>query len=374
MPFLTRPADRVAAAFVAAARPTRSTSNPAGRASRRGPRTGRRDVGPAGTTNLARDPTGVAASWRHALPSPAVSSGPDVRIVVPPPGAHGGDGAAIAEALGVGPEEILDLSASLNPLAPDVSDLVRRHSTAATRYPDPRDATGALAAAMGIDPGRLLLTNGGSEAIALVAAELGGRVLAEPEFSLHPRGSTGPTWRSDPHSPSGVLASAAEAGAADVWDEAYFPLATGRWTAGRPGTTVGSLTKVFACPGLRLGYVLDDDVERFAARQPAWPVGTVALAVLVDLLEVADLPRWRDGIAALRADLVALLAEHHLVADAADAPWVLVAGPGLRERLAPHGVVVRDCTSFGLPDHVRIAVPDEPGLARLAAALEATTP
>ena len=133
----------------------------------------------------------------------------------------------------------------------------------------------------GVDPGRLLLTNGGSEAIALVAAEVGGRVAAEPEFSLLPRGAGGPVWRSDPHSPSGALAGPADH--ADVWDEAYYPLAAGRWTADR-GCTVGSLTKVFACPGLRLGFVLGDDAERIARRQPAWSVGSVALAVVVDLL------------------------------------------------------------------------------------------
>lgn len=297
-----------------------------------------------------------------------------MRIEVPPPGAHGGDGPAVARALGIDPDAVLDLSASLNPLAPDVAGLVRRHAGDAGRYPDPTAATAALADAMGVDPGRLLLTNGGSEAIGLVAAELGGHVLAEPEFGLHPRRPGGPTWRSDPHSPSGLLATEAEAGAVDVWDEAYFPLATGRWTARRPTTTVGSLTKVFACPGLRLGYVVDDEVGRFAARQPAWAMGTVALAVLVDLLPAADLVGWRDGIARLRGDLVALLDRHGLVAEAADAPWVLVAAPGLRARLAPHGIVVRDCTSFGLPGHVRIAVPDEAGLARLAAALEVSTP
>ncbi len=57
---------------------------------------------------------------------------------------------------------------------------------------------------MGVEEGRLLLTNGGAEAIALVAAEIGGRV-DEPEFALYPRGD-GPLWRSNPHSPSGLLA------------------------------------------------------------------------------------------------------------------------------------------------------------------------
>jgi histidinol-phosphate/aromatic aminotransferase/cobyric acid decarboxylase-like protein len=58
------------------------------------------------------------------------------------------------------------------------------------------------------------------------------------------------------------------------------------------------------------------------------------------------------------------------VACARDAPWVLVDGAGdLRARLARRGVLVRDCTSFGMPGTVRIAVPDERGLARLEAAL-----
>jgi histidinol-phosphate/aromatic aminotransferase/cobyric acid decarboxylase-like protein len=32
-------------------------------------------------------------------------------------------------------------------------------------------------------------------------------------------------------------------------------------------------------------------------------------------------------------------------------------------------VLVRDCTSFGLRDHVRVAVPDDQGRERLAVAL-----
>ena len=53
----------------------------------------------------------------------------------------------------------------------------------------------------------------------------------------------------------------------------------------------------------------------------------------------------------------------------ADAPWVLLHEPGLRERLAPRGVLVRDCASFGLPGVARMAVPDSPGLDRVATAL-----
>ncbi len=70
------------------------------------------------------------------------------------------------------------------------------------------EATRLLADALGVDVGGVLLTNGGAEAIALLAAEVGGRVVAEPEFSLHPRGESGVWWRSNPHNPTGRLAAA----------------------------------------------------------------------------------------------------------------------------------------------------------------------
>lgn len=285
-------------------------------------------------------------------------------MTTPAPRAHGGDGPAVARALGLDPSSILDLSQSLNPFAPPVDAILGKHLDAVAQYPDRRDATAAMADAIGVPVDHLVLTNGGSEAISLVARELGGRVAAEPEFSLHPRGTGGPTWRSNPHSPSGRLSTAHEH--ADVWDEAFYPLATGEWTRGDIGSVVvGSLTKVFACPGLRVGYVVGVDAERLTRHQPEWPVSSLALAVLPHLLESTALREWRDAIARQRIALVEVLAQHGLAADAADAPWVLVASTGLRDRLAPHGVVVRDCTSFGLRGVARIAVPDDRGLDRL---------
>jgi histidinol-phosphate/aromatic aminotransferase/cobyric acid decarboxylase-like protein len=210
----------------------------------------------------------------------------------------------------------------------------------------------------------VLLTNGGSEAIALVSRAVGGSVVSEPEFSLHPRESGSTRWRSNPHNPSGLLAQAGDT--ADVWDEAFYPLATGSWTRGDDDSiVVGSLTKVFACPGLRLGYVLADDVEQFAVEQPVWSVNGLALAMLPELLARADLVLWCKAIEHRRFELATLLRERGYEPSSSDAPWLLVEAPGLRERLAPRGVVVRDCTSFGLPGHVRIAVPDDAGLERL---------
>ena len=292
---------------------------------------------------------------------------------IPAPGPHGGDGPAIARALGWPVDEVLDLSVSLNPCAPDLQALAARHLDSLRHYPDPSSATRLLADALGVEPARVVLTNGGAEAIALVAARIGGTVAVEPEFSLHPRNGHGPVWRSDPNNPTGRLAAADIA--ADVWDEAFYPLATGRWTAGRAAVaTVGSLTKVFACPGLRLGFAITDELTgvtgNSAATSQVWSVNALALALLPDLLERADLDKWARMIAELRGQLVDVLTQHGLSAEPSDANWVLVRADGLRDRLARLGVVVRDCASFGLPGVVRIAVPDEDGLERLSKALD----
>ncbi|MBK5221529.1 MAG: aminotransferase class I/II-fold pyridoxal phosphate-dependent enzyme [Acidimicrobiia bacterium] len=300
---------------------------------------------------------------------------------VPPPGDHGGDGAAIARWLGVDVAQVLDLSASLNPFPPDVAAAVVDQIDSVGRYGDIAAGEVVLAAAMGVDPGVAVLTNGGSEAIALVAAVMPRGRIDEPEFSLYRRhlhevADDAPRWRSNPHSPSGALA-APDATAA-VWDEAYWPMTTGTWTRGDHldgAVVVGSLTKLLACPGLRLGYVLAPDpttADALRARRPEWSVGALALAVLVEVLAAVDLRASAAAVRQARFELVRVLVTRGFDVEAADAPWVLVhSATGLRDALAARGVVVRDCTSFGLPGTVRIGIPPPAALDRLAAALDA---
>lgn len=287
-----------------------------------------------------------------------------------PDGPHGGDGVRIAQYLGTDPASIIDLSASLNPFAPDASAIAARHLEALHRYPNPSAAEKKLADAIEIDASRLVLTNGGAEAIALVAADLGRGVVVEPEFSLYarhlptaePSTRTDPNvrWRSNPNNPLGHLAKADET--ALVWDEAFYPLATGRWSRGDATWRVGSLTKLWACPGLRLGYILaprSTDAERVRARQPRWAVNGLAEAMVPELLDQTDLAGWHQKLVEHRSRFCGALHDLGLRTGAeSTANWVLVNHKdNLRSRLAANGVIIRDCRSFGLTDTYRIAVP-----------------
>jgi histidinol-phosphate/aromatic aminotransferase/cobyric acid decarboxylase-like protein len=100
----------------------------------------------------------------------------------------------------------------------------------------------------------------------------------------------------------------------------------------------------------------------------------LAAEALPDLLAALDLPGDAKRIRVLRADLEELLIHYNLPVRPSNANWLLVHAPGLREALAPHGVMVRDCASFGLDGVVRVAVPNDVGRARLADALKSISP
>ena len=265
-------------------------------------------------------------------------------------------------------------------MAPDPLPVLAAHLDAVGRYPDVTRATAAMAEVLGASPSQVLLTNGGAEAIALVAAHFPVGSVAAPAFALYERhlarnSPDGPVWRTNPSSPLGVIADAADRAA--VWDEAFYQLVAGRWTRGDAADgaiVIGSLTKLLACPGLRVGYVLARDealIGRLAERQPRWSVNGLVCEALPALLETADLTGWQRRTAALRSELVALLTRHGYTCRPGVANWVLIDAPGLRERLIPHGVVIRDCASFGLAGVMRVAVTNADGLARLDAALAA---
>ncbi|MBY6030920.1 threonine-phosphate decarboxylase CobD [Halomonas sp. DP8Y7-1] len=328
---------------------------------------------------------------------------------------HGGQGLVLLQRLGLaGTEPRLDLSASLNPLGPPdwLADWLKDSLESARHYPDPGHpaAYAALAAALGLGADRLLLTNGGAEAIHLVAsAYRGGRALiVEPTFGeyaracalngiaveryeLNPEGAPLDierlTSRLDasadkvdliflcrPNNPTGacmaredvvtLLEAARRRGALVVVDEAFVDFAdpgmslTALVDQGLPLILLRSLTKFYALAGLRLGYLVASAscCRRLQRHQPAWSVNGLASALVPALLADTDFAsRTRDWVMAERAYLPLALGRLGLVALPTQANFVLFRPPGAPSRakgeglvrhLARDGVLVRHTHTF----------------------------
>jgi histidinol-phosphate aminotransferase len=202
-------------------------------------------------------------------------------------------------------------------------------------------------------------------------------------------------WLCNPNNPTGhwlnrddltAIAGACRAiGAGLVVDEAYwrFLIPTESFSAvqligdaAMPEIIVlRSLTKDFALAGLRLGYLVaaPEITRRIAAQLPSWSVSTVAQAAGVAAIE--DRAHLARTLALLRAErepfFAALEASGFLVVPSRT-HFCLVdveVARSTRQRLLTHGLVVRDCTSFGLPRSIRVATRPEGDWRRLICAL-----
>lgn len=131
--------------------------------------------------------------------------------------------------------------------------------------------------------------------------------------------------------------------------------------------TVHSLTKDFALAGLRLGYAIGhpDIIEAIRLVRPAWNVN--ALAQVAGLAVLDDISWLRDTVNQLHEDKQNLIhglqalglrplpsAVHYFLVKVGNARE-------FRSKLLQHKIMVRDCTSFGLPDYIRISTrkPDD---------------
>ena len=292
---------------------------------------------------------------------------------------HGGSARGLERLLGVGFGELLDLSASMNPVARDYLPILTRWLGSLESYPDSSEATASLANAIGVDEAQLVLCNGGAEAIKLVSQVVSSGFVKDPEFSLYRRhiaryDQAGPWWASNPNNPTGRLLERHEL--PFVVDEAFYQIATGEWSRRdfqRGSFVVGSLTKLFALPGLRIGYVIApsiDDAAMLKAFQPQWALNSLAAASLPYMISTIDLRETSESVALLRERLVTLLQAYGLMPLPSVSNFVFVRDAAdLFERLLEHGVLVRDTSSFGLRGGVRIAVPNSQGIEKMERAL-----
>jgi histidinol-phosphate aminotransferase len=198
-------------------------------------------------------------------------------------------------------------------------------------------------------------------------------------------------WICNPNNPTGAYVSEAVVTSlisdfpATLWviDEAYRPFVDAPW-ASLPLIDRGnvlllrSLTKDCDLPGLRIGYALAAPGVVAALRKatPPWSAGAAAIAGGMAALKIRD--RCLASSAALRSEaawLAAAMVRQGWQVLPSDTHFFLVAtasASALRSRLLrEHCIQVRDCTSFGLPQHVRIAARTRGENERLVQAMEA---
>ncbi|NDL63210.1 threonine-phosphate decarboxylase CobD [Acerihabitans arboris] len=336
------------------------------------------------------------------------------------PNQHGGNVLDMALKLGVDETSIVDFSANINPLGMPASlkRALAAHWSLAERYPDPlyRRLHDRLAAHHQCPASWILAGNGATELIYDLAFLLRGKTVLLPtpgfaEYRLALKGmdcrvEDFPLTESDDFSPDHRLPAALRPGidalflctpnnptgqliATDlllaiarrcrelaitlVVDEAFMDfIPDGVSVINRLGDfpnlfVLRSLTKFYAIPGLRLGYMLGSDTQamaRLRERRPPWTINAFAAlageVVLDDLEYQRDAMRWLQeqqtylygGLSALPALKVWRPAANYIFFRCQRRALDLQAA------LLQKGLLIRSCANYpGLSgDYYRVAI------------------
>ena len=326
---------------------------------------------------------------------------------------HGGLNYAELRAVGLTPEAVLDFSVCTNPFPP--SSRIRKvlHTAAIGQYPDSEttELRERLSERLAVPRDNIIAGSGTTELIRLIALAYfrpGDRVLlleptygeyeiaslivgaepvkqklrAEDNFAPglaetlelirrhHPRG----VFIGNPNNPTGKYLSRREIETVRdalgdgllVIDEAYVNFVPESWPStgliSRGNVVIlRSMTKDYALAGLRLGYAIARREIIRSLRQvcPPWNVNVMAQKIGAAVLGEADyLEQSKQKIGRAKEFLVGELSRLGCRVLPSEANFFLVRVGNAREfrtALLKHGIMVRDCASFGLPEYIRLA-------------------
>lgn len=311
---------------------------------------------------------------------------------------HGGRLFSIARERGWDWREILDFSASINPLGPSpaVFEAIRSAAAEIAHYPEshPIELTKALSSAWNVSPDEILLGNGASELIHFLGTLFRNdrATLCVPVFSEFHRvfsqaslvsaarpdlwHESGVTIISRPVNPTGELIPCVEWLANTrhpaIVDESFIEFAeTPSVTAlipTRPNLMVlRSLTKFYGIPGLRVGALVasPESIERWKKLRDPWSVNV--LAIRAACAAVADREHGRRTLTTVRTERAWLARELGAIDGVTVCPSAanfLFArlscdAATLSAFLEDRRILVRDCTGWpGIDGNnfVRVAV------------------
>jgi histidinol-phosphate aminotransferase len=251
---------------------------------------------------------------------------------------------------------LVDLAVNVRPSTPPpwLREVIRAATDDIAAYPDPADATEAVARRHGRPSAEVLVTAGAAEAFTLIARAFRPRravvvhpQFTEPEAALRAAGHRverailPPPFQLDPGTipeesdlvivgnptnptsvlhPADTLRALARPARTLVVDEAFADCVPGEpesLAAARdvPGLiVVRSLTKTWGLAGLRAGYLLaaPPDVRTVARPRPPWAVSGPALAAVIACCTpraTAEASRWAAELAQGRTHLIRRLSE-----------------------------------------------------------------
>jgi len=341
---------------------------------------------------------------------------------------HGGIDYAELETLGIAPQDILDFSTNLNPFGPPPGVMESLSEVDVSHYPDSEAyyLRCSLAENLGVKACNLLVGSGSTELIRLVALAYfvpGDKVLIiEPTFgeyqvacqitgaslikqqlsaqngfwldltqtvelirSSYPKG----IFVCNPNNPTGRYLSRVDfekildAGKDSmvILDEAYVSFVDNAWSSldmieGNNLLILRSMTKDYAMAGLRLGYGVaqEEIIANLRRICPPWNVNALAQkAGLIAIGKEGYLKQCQTELREARNYLVAKLSELGLAPLPSEANFFLVEvgdAPRFRRELLKRMILVRDCSSFGLHQYIRIAPRTLPECQKLITAIK----
>jgi threonine-phosphate decarboxylase len=254
---------------------------------------------------------------------------------------HGGNSIELARQLGCSSQEIIDMSSNINPLGPPpgLIHYLKHHIDAVGSFPevDGREISERFADSCRVDPKRVLAGNGTTQIIYSIpqALEIRRALIVGPTYSdyadachLHNVKTTfafseaSKNFQADinqiktrldqtdavficnPNNPTGSLIPPDEIGSlcssypetVFIIDESYLPFVPGgdalslRKLDSGNLMVLSSISKIFAIPGLRIGFMIStaDMIKKFKRFLQPWSVNSLAQLAVRHLMANKD--------------------------------------------------------------------------------------
>ncbi|HCF71532.1 MAG TPA: threonine-phosphate decarboxylase [Syntrophomonas sp.] len=346
---------------------------------------------------------------------------------------HGGNVWQAAQKWGIRPDQFIDYSANINPLgmSPRAIAALKDNLNMLIHYPEPSGEgfKNSLSIYLHVAPENLVLGNGGSELIYLVGRMYYGSriVVLAPSFSEYGAGIEQPDIKhiclkpeqnfalpvrkiieeiregdllfiANPNNPTGnlfpsheleqIVTAAGRSNAVVVIDEAFIDFAGDknslRYLAQENSNLIilGSLTKFFAMPSLRLGYAVSTvtNINRMEQLLPVWRIN--AMAMVAGEASISHREYIEQTLSTIKTERQFLSRElgkiEGLQVYPSESNFILLnalhtgfTAHEIQDQLGPKGILIRECSNFInlSPFYFRLAVKAHKENERLVKAL-----